>query len=216
MGKQSITVAYCDLANIPHKVDGNIWGKYRLMRHAGAAFENPAQLCEPYTVTRWKRDYDKEPRIDRMLEIAEDKRVMAWWDVEKVSHPDSVIIIDDLNNNLCSEPVNYFSIKFTGDLDYDEYETSSVYLDIDVLSPSGEQLIEDGQLVTITITGHAVDGSIFSYTFSTYVSGLFFSTDMIDLTSIGFFNGPLEVTAQSEDIAGNIFTTPTHFAEINM
>ncbi len=106
VGKQSIAVAYCDLANIPHKVDGNIWGKYRLMRHAGAAFENPAQLCEPYTVTRWKRDYDKEPRIDRMLEIAEDTRVMAWWDVEKVSNPDSVIIIDDLNNNLCSEPVD--------------------------------------------------------------------------------------------------------------
>ncbi len=115
--KQNIAIAYCALADIPHKVDGNIWGKYRLMRHAGKAFENPGQLCEAYTVTRWKRDYDKEPRIDRMTEIAADEQIMSWWDVEKIAHPEAVEIVSELESNVCGpDVVRVFvsSTKFTG------------------------------------------------------------------------------------------------------
>ncbi|MEM1154141.1 MAG: hypothetical protein AAGI44_08365 [Pseudomonadota bacterium] len=100
----AIATTFCNLKDIHVLQDGDVWGKFPLLGQLVKAYRAPEQLCLPYTTKIRRRFYEREPRIERMISIANDERDIHWWEPAKVALPEAVQAVEDLNTAVCAPP----------------------------------------------------------------------------------------------------------------
>lgn len=116
--------------------------------------------------------------------------------------------LDSSMSSTCKDTTAALGVAVRGDNQLDVNEVQAVIIDFDVSAiingVPDVQSIENGQIVSVIIEGVGTDGlSQNQYQFDLTVTGQQFSSSLLNLPALGFGDGPLELNARVNDVAGN-------------